>query len=70
MPSFMTASHPSYTTSEQCSCFSCVANLAAPSGEVGLQCEDSLPEQDAEPALMSEFSSDTSIELEDELCHF
>ena len=30
-------------------------SLAAPSGEVGLHCGDSLPEWDAEPALMSEF---------------
>ena len=45
-------------------------SLAAPSGEVGLQCVDSLPERDARPALMSEFSSDTGTELEDKRCHF
>ena len=39
-------------------------------GEVGLECEDSLPERDAELVLMSDFSSDTGAELEDELCHF
>ena len=45
-------------------------SLAAPSDEVGLQCGDSLPERDAEPALMSELSSDAGTELEDELYHF
>ena len=37
---------------------------------MGLECEDSLLEWDVELALMSDFSSDTGAELEDELCHF
>ena len=45
-------------------------SLAAPSGGVGLQCGDSFPERDAEPALMSGLSSDAGTDLEDELCRF
>ena len=45
-------------------------SLAAPSGEVGLQCGASLPERDAEPALMSGLSSDAGTDLEDKLCRF
>ena len=47
-----------------------LASLAALSGEVGLQCGASLPERDAEAALMSGLSSDVGTDLEDELCRF
>ena len=45
-------------------------SLAVPPGEVSQECEDSLSEWDAELALMSEFSSNTDTELEDEFCRF
>ena len=42
----------------------------APPGEVRQADDDSFPERDAGPALLSEFSSDVGTDLEDELCHF